>query len=130
VGGKEADQPLAMPPAQRCLDRRVIEPIRPGDPERARAGLTNPQINASIDAFLPRATRCLDGARNPGTLRLDMIVGCDGRVSRVHQIGDSGYPTPMVDCITNVLRHVPFPPHDAEEGDHFEYLLEVKPDAL
>jgi hypothetical protein len=128
--GKETALPLAMPPAQKCLERRVIEPIRPGDPERARAGLTNVQINAAIETFLPRATRCLDGARNPGTIRLDMIVGCDGRVARVQQVGDSGYPAPIVDCITNALRYVPFPPHDAEEGDHFEYLLELKPDAL
>jgi hypothetical protein len=29
-----------------------------------------------------------------------------------------------------VLHYVPFPAHDAEEGDRFEYLLELKPDAL
>ena len=128
--GKDEAVPLAAPPAQSCLERRVIEPIRPGDPERARAGLTNEQVNAAMDAFLPRATKCLDGARNPGTIRLDMVVACDGRVARVQQIGDSGYPAPIVECITNVLHYVPFPAHDAEEGDHFEYLLELKPDAL
>ena len=128
--GKDTALPLAPPPAQKCLERRVIEPIRPGDPERARAGLTNLQINAAIDTFLPRATKCLDGARNPGMLRLDMIVACDGRVARVEQLGDSGYPTEIVECITGALRYVPFPPHDAEEGDHFEYLLELKPDPL
>jgi hypothetical protein len=60
-----------------------------------------------MDAFLPRATKCLDGARNPGTIRLDMVVACDGRVARVQQIGDSGYPAPIVECITNVLHYVP-----------------------
>jgi LysM repeat protein len=128
--GKDEAIPLAAPPAQSCLARRVIEPIRPGDPERVRAGLTNEQINAAMEAFLPRATKCLDGARNPGTMRLDMVVACDGRVARVQQIGDSGYPAPIVECITNVLHYVPFPAHDAEEGDHFEYLLDLKPDPM
>jgi hypothetical protein len=128
--GKDEAVPLVAPPAQKCLDRRVIEPIRPGDPERARAGLTNLQVNAAMDAFLPRATKCLDGARNPGMIHLDMVVSCDGRVARVQQIGDSGYPAPIVECITNVLHYVPFPSHDAEEGDHFDYLLELKPDPM
>jgi LysM repeat protein len=130
VGGKDADHPLQMPPPKKCAPRRVIEPIRPGDLDRARAGLTNDQINASIEAFLPYAVKCLDGARNPGTIRLDMMVVCDGRVAKVQQVGNSGYPTDIVDCITGVLRYTPFPPHDDEEGDRFEYVLELKPDLL
>ncbi len=136
VGGKDArghdvaDQPLAMPAPQPCAQRRFIEPIRPGDPEHARAGLTPEQINAAIEAFLPHAVKCLQGARNPGSIRLDMVVGCDGRVSRIQQAGDSGYPKDIVDCVTSVMRYTPFPPHDAEEGSHFEYLLDLKPDAL
>ncbi len=129
VGGN-AEAPLQLPPAQKCVARRIIEPIRPGDPDRTRAGLTNQQVNAAMDAFLPHAVKCLDGARNPGTIRLDMIVGCDGRVARVQQVGDSGYPAEVVACVTGVLRYAPFPAHDADEGDHFEYLLELKPDAL
>jgi LysM repeat protein len=129
VGGN-ADRALQMPPAQKCLERRVIEPIRPGDPDRARAGLTDLQINASMNAFLPNAVRCLQGARNPGTLRLDLLVGCDGRVARVQQLGDSGYPAEIVACITSTIRYTPFPAHDAEEGDRFEYLLQLQPDLL
>jgi LysM repeat protein len=127
VGGENADQTLVMPEPQKCLERRFIEPIRPGQPPRDRAGLTNDEINGAMHAFLPRAVRCTGEARNKGVIRLDMKVGCDGRVASVKEAGDSGYPKPMVACVVDVVKHAPFPAHDAHEGIRFDYLVNVTP---
>lgn len=127
VGEADAEARLEMPKRKECLPRRVIEPIRPGEPARARAGLSNDQINTALAAQTPLAVRCIGDARNPGLVRVKVTVGCDGRVDAIEQDGDSGYPKKLVDCLLKVLRHTEFPAHDAKEGDSFTVPVEIAP---
>lgn len=120
---------LRMPPAQPCLAGPSIadeEGMEAGF--AASKGLDGGDVRAALSAFEPTLLRCLTpGEAAAGTLDLELRVGCDGRVAAVDLLDGGGLPDPLVRCISDTLRYVPFPAHDMPDGFTFGYPLTVGP---
>lgn len=125
----EGAAPLQMPAAKACL-------AGPEDAEEdgmeagfaASRGLDGGQVRGALAAFEPNLVRCLRaGDAAAGTAELELTVGCDGRVSQVVLVDDGGLPAPLVSCVRDTLRYVPFPAHDMPDGFTFGYPVTVGP---
>ena len=90
----------------------------------ASRGLSEAQIRSAMEAFVGETLRCApEGVATPGTVVLQLRVGCDGRVAGVTVADPGGLPDAMVACVRDVLRFTPFPAHDLPDGEVFDYPL-------
>ncbi len=54
---------------------------------------------------------------------LDLVVGCDGRVSDAEVLSDQTGADGFADCVADVMEHAPFPAHDMPDGVSFSVPL-------
>lgn len=107
-----------LPKPQPCLP-----PPDPADLEEGQAaaslGLTAAQAANATQQVLPHTVHCVpDGdSPPPGTLMVQLQVGCDGRVKRATATTDPGWPTEVRDCVIALLERAPFPAHALPDGD-------------
>ena len=90
----------------------------------ASQGLTEAEISAAMNAFLPTLSTCLPtGEPVTGVLLLDMTVACTGVVASVAVADDGDLPAGLISCVTADLRAAPFPAHDLPDGMTFRYPM-------
>lgn len=119
------EAPLSMPAPKACrsgpsmVDAAGEEPTFVGS-----KGLDHQQVEAAMNAFLPKLQRCFrSGEAVSGTLDLSITVGCDGRVSNVTVEDDGGLPDDLISCVQKTLSYAPFPAHDQPDGFTFQYPM-------
>ncbi len=116
---------LRMPQPKRCLtiDEAALDD-EDGPSMVATRGLSYQQTRTAMDAFLPTLARCVDSeAAVQGTVTMEIIVGCNGRVQDVRVAGIQGLSADVVRCSKETLAYVPFPAHDMPDGFTFAYPL-------
>jgi hypothetical protein len=114
---------LAMPAEQPCLEGPSLDGTGDGPEMAASEGLTAAAVDAAMDGFVAKTTRCVTGEVPRGSLVVSMTVACSGRVAGVGVASDPGWDPAVVDCVREVLGYVPFPPHDLPDGEQFDYPL-------
>ena len=115
---------LEMPPLKRCLAGPVGSALEDADMV-ASQGLDQGQASRALSAFSPELSRCLAGtdAEPTGTLELELLVACSGRVERVEVVERADWPHDVAACLADTLRYAPFPAHDLPDGDVVLYPL-------
>ncbi len=113
---------LPMPPAKRCLP-----PPTDVEGEAAMAtnlGLSVAQINGGMNPISGHAVACFpDGTSGVHEVTVEMVVGCDGRVSSSSVIAHAGLPAAVVGCLEQTLGHGGFPAHAVPDGIVFHSPL-------
>lgn len=120
---------LRLPPHQPCLQGPTDGP-EGGDAlsVTASAGLDGSQVQTAMRAFMPTLLRCWPaGASLSGEMRTEITVACSGRVARVDVLDAGGLPADAVACVADLLRYVPFPPHDQPDGYTFAHPFRFAP---
>ena len=89
-------------------------------------GLGEGEIRSAMDAFLPKALRCVpEGWATSGTIETRITVGCDGVVDSVEVLDGGGFPAEMVRCVKETIGYAPFPAHDQPDGMLFDYPVRL-----
>ncbi len=108
---------LALPAARACLAGPTGNGLG-DDGMVSSVGLSLAQVQKATRGFLPQTTGCVpDGA---GSVRTEITVGCNGRVSDVSILGSDGLSAASVSCIEKTLYFTPFPAHDLPDGFTFQ----------
>lgn len=123
VAASPADD-LPTPTAERCV------PFLPGlasDQEVAvPEGLGYPEVRSALQGVIQHALGC---ARPEGLsevhLTFELLVGCDGLVSKVDAVDKGGAPDDYVACVASVIAKADFPAHDREDGQLVTYPVNV-----
>lgn len=120
-------QSRRQPPAPKpCLAGPTLAEAGDGtEPAFAASrGLTEAEISAAMNAFLPTLSACLP-TEEPvtGVLVLDMTVACTGVVAEVAVADDGDLPAGLVSCVTTDLQAAAFPAHDLPDGMTFRYPM-------
>lgn len=118
-----ADQ-LPDPTPERCVG--FIAAVDDDGEMVSPEGLTYDQVSASLGAVIQTALRC---PRPPSVPKLDLtfelVVGCDGIISRIAVTDDDGAPQGYLDCVSAVIQKADFPAHDMEDGMPVTYPVSV-----
>ena len=89
-------------------------------------GLEVHAANTALRAFAPYTLKCMptEASFAPSSpLDLDLLVGCDGQVIAVLVKPNASWPEDVTQCVSRVLRYVPFPAHALPDGDWIRYPL-------
>ena len=115
---------LSLPPEKKCLAGPSDVGSAGDEAEMvSSAGLSHGQVKASMDAFLGKLGRCVDGGWPTGEATVEVTVACTGRVSGV-SVSDRGtLDAELLGCIKETLRYAEFPAHDLPDGETFAYPL-------
>ncbi len=118
---------LALPAERPCLAGPTEDQLGDDHDEPqllASHGLSQAQVEAAMNAFVPTLFRCVpEGVRPNGSLQLQLTVACSGRVAQVEQVDLGGLDGELAACVAETLRYAPFPPHDMPDGFSFRYPL-------
>lgn len=79
-------------------------------------GLSAQQVSRSVARFQEQTLRCADdhpGAS--GSLSLELVIGCDGRVKSVEVLDDGVREGNFAACVSDVMRYAAFPAHARDE---------------
>jgi len=119
-GGKSW-APLRMPDAKACLGPAASEGTADdeGFSIGGSAGLSADQIGSAIRGFQRQTLRCREGKAVSGTVEIELIVGCDGRVSAADVLSDGTGDSAFADCVARTMTYAPFPAHDLPDGAIF-----------
>jgi hypothetical protein len=117
----DAPPPLVMPPAQRC--KAGPTDVAGDEGMAGSVGLSEDEVRAAMRGFVGNTLRCFPPDTASGTILTAILVGCDGRVSKVDVEDDGGMPGTVAACVADTLRYTPFPAHDMPDGFAFEYPL-------
>jgi LysM repeat protein len=122
---------LTMPAPQPCIaaPSMVDEGLELDEATMAASeGLAPQAARSAVRAFLPQMARCVGeiGDRG-GTVELELTVACSGQVAEVVVADGDGLPQPLVDCIAETARYVPFPAHGLPDGDRVRWPVQVSP---
>ena len=122
---------LAATPADRLPSPRP-EPcvVLDGDPDEGEvlgsAGLSYEQVTGPLNTVIQTALYC---PRPEGMTELhltfELLIGCDGVVSRLEVVEDDGAPEPYVSCVSAVIEKADFPAHDMPDGMPVTYPVNV-----
>ena len=113
---------LTMPEPQPCLEGPSLDGA--GDEAMAASeGLSEAQVRAAMNGFVHHTLTCIGDAEPTDALDLELVVGCDGRVSAVNLLAANDWPATVHTCVREVLKHTPFPAHGLPDGDRFTYPL-------
>jgi hypothetical protein len=119
---------LGMPAPKKCLAGPSDKDLgaSSGMAMASNAGLSEPEIRATMSMFVPKALGCVSGSSAfSGTLETEITVGCDGRVKAVSIEGNDGVPQAVASCLRDTLKYAPFPAHDMPDGYTFGYRVNV-----
>ncbi len=117
---------LPMPAPKKCLAGPSDVAEGAGPTMAGSAGLSEPDIRATMSRFVPKALGCVSGAATfDGTVETEITVGCDGRVTAVSIEHNNGVPQAVAACLRDTLRYAPFPAHDMPDGYTFGYRVNV-----
>lgn len=118
-------------PADRLPTPRP-EPCLPFDADPEEGGMVTPEglsheaVRAGLNAVIQTALYC---GRPEGFhavhLTFDLVIGCDGLVSRIDTVDDGGAPAEYAQCVADVIRKADFPAHDMEGGMPVTYPVNV-----
>jgi len=115
--------PLGRPPPKACLDDTTVA----GASMARSVGLEPDQISAAVRGFQGQTLRCFGEKDLSGTVWLDLVVGCDGRVRRSaldrHNTGDTEFAL----CVADAMSYAPFPPHARDEVEFSVPLVFTAP---
>ena len=90
------------------------------------AGLSQQQVDATMEDYLPRIRECVpDRSTVKGKLEAWLTVAPSGIVSRVEVTTVGNLPMEVVACAQTRLWKATFPAHDLEEGYRFGYVFRV-----
>lgn len=115
---------LTMPAPEPC----VAFTGDPGDEGMvAPEGLTVAQARTALNGVLSDALSCMP---DPDVDRIDLVfelvVGCDGVVSRVATLDSGAGSARYAACVAAVLSYADFPAHDLPDGDTITYPVTVE----
>ena len=119
---------LEMPEEKPCLDGPALSGT--ADQQMAASeGLSHAQVKAAMNAFLPNVLPCIAEADAAPIqpLRLDFVVGCNGRVKSVYAADRGDWSPDLSQCVTDVLQYAAFPAHALPDGDSFTFPLTYRP---
>lgn len=129
AGRAPAPGALAMPAPQPCVapPALVDEGLELDEATFAASeGIPPAAARQAIRDFLPQMARCLDKIGDSGgTIDLELTVACTGQVAAVEVQRDDGLPAPLVDCVRETARFVPFPAHGLPDGDPIRWPVEI-----
>ena len=118
---------LHMPSEQPCLAGPALDQLSAAADELqllASRGLSQAQVEAAMNAFIPTLFRCVpEGGQPDGILELELTVACTGRVAQVEQADLGGLADELAACVAETRRYTPFPAHDMPGGFEFRYPL-------
>ncbi len=113
-GTPRLDPGLRAPAAKGCLEGPSDVA---GDHGIAVAqGLDDGQLRAGLEPVTQRALSCFQAASGRFDVGLELVVGCDGRVTKVEVIDAGGLPETTLDCVTRTVRHAGFDAHARPDG--------------
>lgn len=122
VAAGPADR-LPDPQPERCIP---LLPMETEDGTYAGEGLAYPEVAAALNAVVQTALYCGQPAGMKEVhLTFDLMVGCDGLVSKIETVDDGGAPADYVTCVSSVIEKADFPAHDREAGMLVTYPVDV-----
>lgn len=118
---------LKLPSPKECLAGPSVGSASESDLTfSVSTGLEVGDANTALRAFAPHTLKCMptEASFAPASpLDLDLHVGCDGQVITVLVKPSTGWPEDVTQCVSSVLRYVPFPAHALPDGDWIRYPL-------
>jgi LysM repeat protein len=109
---------LRRPKGKPCLSDDTVA----GEGMARSVGLEPDQITAGVRAFQGQTLRCAVGKDVVGTVWLDLVVGCDGRVTTSavsqHDTGDDAFAA----CVADAFGYASF---DAHARDAVEFSVPI-----
>ncbi len=124
--GAPLDEPLAMPPAEPCIDGAAWAELAEDTGYWSPEGYSEEQIALAMDDFLPQLERCVPPGRAlSARITVRVEAACTGRVTRVSTVEDGGLEPGLLGCLERTLRYADLPAHDAPEGFAFDYRLRL-----
>ena len=114
---------VPTPQPERCI------PFDP-DPEEgemiAPSGLGYAEVRTALNAVIQHALYCgrPDGFSEVH-LTFELVVGCDGLVSRIETSDSGGTPLEYSSCVSAVIEKADFPAHDMADGMPVTYPVNV-----
>ena len=91
-----------------------------------QSGSGYPEVRSAWQGVIQHALGC---ARPEGLsevhLTFELLVGCDGLVSKVDAVDKGGAPDDYVACVASVIAKADFPAHDREDGQLVTYPVNV-----
>jgi len=129
--------PLALAAVARAAPADAIptprpEPCVPFDADPEEGGIATPQglsyeeVRPALAAVIQHALKC--GQPEGMTevhLTFELLVGCDGVVSKIETVDDGGAPAAYVSCVSDVIAKADFPAHDRKDGMPVTYPVDV-----
>ena len=118
-------------PADKLPDPRPEPCIEfEADPEEgemmAAAGLSYEQVRMALNGVIQTALYCgqPDGMSEVH-LTFELMVGCDGVVSKIEASDTGGAPADYVQCVSDVIKKADFDAHDLPDGQEVTYPVNV-----
>ncbi len=114
---------LSYPSRKRCLSGPSGSGL--GDYGAvASKGLNASQIRGSLGGFVRHTAKCVPrGSSGAFSVRVELTVGCDGRVTEADVVSAGGAPSNVTACMEKTLGYAGFPAHDMPGGFTFEYPI-------
>ena len=118
-------------PADRLPDPRPEKCLSfEAEPEEgemmAAAGLSYEQVRLALNGVIQTALYCGQPAgKTEVHLTFELLVGCDGVVSKIEASDDDGAPADYVKCVSDVIAKADFDAHDLPDGQEVTYPVNV-----